>query len=214
MQTVKAQLTQLLPHYKIETLDCPEAIESIKKLYGVSLEEIPVTYGNRGLRFWEAGALMIYESPSGERLPLLHLKKQDPELIAHELVHFIRKDMDEMRFEELFAYRTSKRKWRAWWGPIFRNTLDVWIFLGCSMCSIIHPFCSAIPALWLLIKGVLLARDHKYLIRTAAMLKQIYPKEDPYHRLIHLTDAQILSKQHEPAGHKNLDSEKSIHNNR
>lgn len=193
MQSLKTQLEQRLPDLDIETLDSPEAIAIIKQLYGVHLNCIPVTYRKKGLRFWEAGALTIYQTADGLRLPLLQLKKIDPELIAHELVHFIRKDMDEMRFEEFFAYRTSTSKWRAWWGPIFRKPIDVWIFLGASLSSLIHPLCSLLPIFWFLFKTVLLARDHRLLKIAAASLKQTHPQDDPYHRLIHLTDAQILA---------------------
>ena len=213
MQTFKAQLEKLLPRCRIETLNCPEALEIVQKLYGIRLSDVPVTFSKKRLRFWEAGALVIYQTEEGQRLPLLHLKKQDPELIAHELVHFIRRDLDETRFEELFAYRTSKQKWRAFWSPLFRTTSDVWIFFGCLACSIVHPFCNVLPLIWLGFKSLTLKRDHRHLQRAAEYLKQIRPNEDPFHRLIHLTDSQILelsAKKYKPGYQKDLRGQQGI----
>lgn len=79
------------------------------------------------LPFWYGAMTWICEY-QGNKIPILELpektrgiglKKED--LIAHEKIHFLRAAFSEPRFEEILAYRTSRAKWRKYFGPIFEK---------------------------------------------------------------------------------------------
>lgn len=50
------------------------------------------------------------------------------EVLAHEAVHVARSAFQEPKWEELFAYRTSRYRWRRWLGPCIESPWEVWLF--------------------------------------------------------------------------------------
>jgi len=72
------------------------------------------------------------------------------ELLAHELCHAMRQDLQEPTLEEFFAYRTGNSRLRRYLGNCFVSTWDAWFFLLpmllLPLAQIVRIFFA--PALW------------------------------------------------------------------
>ena len=97
---------------------------------------------SKGLRPWEAAAAWIEEDPQIGRRVSIQIKNSFlsrfyplEETVAHEMVHAMRLMFDERRFEEILAFRTSKNRFRRYFGPLFsqpREALGFVLLLAVS----------------------------------------------------------------------------------
>lgn len=119
-----------------------ESAEITKKLFHAVPDWVKIFRSAKGLHFWEAAATWIEEDPRAGRTATIQIKNSFlnrfypfEETIAHEMVHAMRLMFDERRFEEILAFRTSKNRFRRYFGPLFsrpRDALGFILFLGLS----------------------------------------------------------------------------------
>jgi hypothetical protein len=121
--------------------------EITKKLFHASPGWVEIRESSKGLRPWEAAAAWIEEDPQTGRRVSIQIKNSFlsrfyslEETIAHEMVHAMRLMFDEKRFEEILAFRTSKNRFRRYFGPLFskpRESLGFVLLLAVSWaCSL------------------------------------------------------------------------------
>lgn len=88
--------------------------EIVEFLFGPQdFSAIRFNYSNEGLRAWEAGATWGKEirlQPAFKNKTCWRLAERD-EVIAHEIVHALRSELNEPMFEEMLAFSTAQ-KWR------------------------------------------------------------------------------------------------------
>lgn len=112
---------------------------NLSHLYDISPDWIVAHYSNRNLTFFQGAATWIIEK-DGLRIPLVQLKEKfemgkllnfyhREEILAHEAVHAARMQFDEPYFEEIFAYKTSPKIWRRFFGPLFQRPWEAIVFL-------------------------------------------------------------------------------------
>ena len=129
-----------------------------QKIFGFSIDWVPVVFSNRKLSFFEGAAAWIFqetkESPEEAFLQLRKgLRGKDTllgyypvdELVGHELVHVSRMAFKEPLFEEMLAYETSNSPFRKSYGPLFRQPKEVNFFL---ITLVLPLFGTFIPYLW------------------------------------------------------------------
>lgn len=106
----------------------------LKKIFSIDSVQVELSYSNRGLSFLEGGALFLTTPP---RLQLRHHFQKNKrylglyskeEVVAHELVHYMRAGFEEPLFEEFLAYQTSKSRLRRFLGPILRSSGETLLF--------------------------------------------------------------------------------------
>lgn len=119
-----------------------EAEQITDPLYGIKPEWTPIFFSNYQLSPWHGGCAWIFqlneETPTAAFLQLrarfrvqtkyLGIYRRE-ELIAHELSHVGRMMYNEPKFEELLAFRSSKCKWRQFFGPIFQSSRETLFFI-------------------------------------------------------------------------------------
>lgn len=119
--------------------DWEGALEKIKVLYDAKPDWIVAHYDNKGLTFFQGAATWIV-GQDGLRIPLIQLRKSfdsgsllklysREEVLSHEMVHAMRMQFDEPKFEEIFAYKTSRRLYRRLLGPLFQKPWEATLFL-------------------------------------------------------------------------------------
>lgn len=167
-------------------------IEELPKLpFGFSVKSLPIFCSRKRLSLWQGASTWIFEDEFGFKLPLIQLKKtrfcSKEELLAHELVHFARVAYDEPKYEEIFAYMTSKNKLRRILGPLFRNRSDPYIFI---VLAILAPITWTPLAIYCFHKGLLLWKDHRFLRNCLNKLRNTC-KKDSLAIALHLTDKEI-----------------------
>lgn len=130
-----------------ETIDCfltdrdwESANARMEALYDCAADWIIAHYSNDQLSFFQGAATWIVRKKE-LRIPIIQLKEKfesgsllklygRDEVLAHEAVHAVRMQFDEPKFEEIFAYRTSKRWWRRWFGPLFQKPWEAYLFIA------------------------------------------------------------------------------------
>lgn len=126
------------------------AAARVRELFDVSPDGVRVTWGRKGLMPWEGAATWIEEGQEGRTCSIQintswasRLYPQE-ELIAHEMVHALRCTLDENRFEEILAYRTSKNRFRRYFGPLFsqprESTIFVLLLVGSWLLALLQLF--------------------------------------------------------------------------
>jgi len=181
-----------------------------QKLFGFSIDWVPVIFSNRKLSFFEGAAAWIFQekddSPKEAFLQLRkNLKDQDKlygyysvqELVAHELVHVARMAFEEPLFEEMLAYETSTSSFRKMWGPLFRQPKEMNIFLMTlvlPLFGLFIPYLWTIPLLTLLFFIVRLFIHRRAFDRKKMEIKDAIPKEHQGLYLLALSDEEILEK--------------------
>lgn len=113
-----------------------DALDITHALFNARPDWVEVRYDKKGLLPWEGAAAWIEESPEHGRKCTIQLKPSriarlypQHEMIAHEMVHAMRLMFDEDRFEEILAFRTSKNRFRRYFGPLFSRPIETKIFL-------------------------------------------------------------------------------------
>lgn len=118
------------------------ALDLAETLYAISPSWIPLFYSNYKLAPWHGGCAWIFqqndETPTGAFLQLrrnfaskesyLGLYDRN-ELMAHELSHVGRMCFNELRFEEILAYRSSPSPLRRWLGAIAQSSSETSAFI-------------------------------------------------------------------------------------
>lgn len=129
----------------------------VEALFGISPDWIPVEYSNEGLKPWE-GAATWFEKGS-VRIQLrngfkkgvyLGMYRRD-EVLAHELVHLARMAFEEPKYEEVFAYLTSKSKFRRLLGALFRRPIESTLFVITAffpLVGVVMGSAEWFPVLW------------------------------------------------------------------
>ncbi len=183
-----------------------EAHTCTQNLFDFSADWVKAFYSKKQLPFWQGAVTWMGDPP----LIQLHpgLKKGNylrlysrKEVLAHEAVHAMRTPLSASRFEEYFAYLTS-RSWRSKFGPLFRTSGEGTLFLCLLALSTLAAYLSIwMPALgwvfglpWiLLILGVLrLGWMHRVLRRCEKHLRGALPRPDQARFvLVRLTDQEI-----------------------
>jgi len=139
--------------------DWETANQRIEVLYDCVPDWIVAHYSNNQLSFFQGAATWIVRK-KGLRIPLIQLKEKfesgsllklygRDEVLAHEAVHAVRMQFDEPKFEEIFAYKTSKRWWRRWFGPLFQKPWEAYLFIALLFiplaCEVFEILDHAIP---------------------------------------------------------------------
>lgn len=150
---------------------------TIKKLFGIVPEWVPIVFTNHRMLPWHGGSAWIFQitdnSPTSAFFQLrksfetsskyLGLYDRE-ELLAHESAHIGRMMFEEPKFEEMLAYRTAKSGFRRWFGSIVQSSweslLFVFVLLLCFLGDLIIAF-SGYPdpnhsTLWIKLIPVLL----------------------------------------------------------
>ncbi|MCH9614488.1 MAG: hypothetical protein SP1CHLAM54_15510 [Chlamydiia bacterium] len=146
-------------------------------LYGAKPDHLQVT--EKKVPFWQAGYA------EGEKITV---RKSTKEVLEHEAVHVMRAQFEEPRFEEYFAYQTSPWWHRRFFGPLFKSNTEIILLLIASILSFISPL---IPVS--LFSLFILRRlfDGLTIRRAKKRFSKAYPKVDPLHLLVRLTDKEI-----------------------
>jgi hypothetical protein len=142
------------PFLKNEKISLDGVVERLKKLFGIASCHFLAVFGSDRLALWEGGATFFFEDEEKINIPILQVKKRFKkgwwsklypleEILAHEAVHAMRISFNENRFEEIFAYKTSKN-WRSFFGALFSRPFESWIFLLSILLSLF--FLSPLPA--------------------------------------------------------------------
>lgn len=125
-----------------------EAGEITARLFDFRADWIPIAYSNAQLMPWHAA--MTWISEEGPSIQLRKAFKKGSylrtyfrdEVLAHEAVHGARMAFDEPRFEELFAYCTSKKNWKRLLGPLFRFSWESTLFAFLLLCPLLSQSAS------------------------------------------------------------------------
>lgn len=114
-----------------------EALDKTVQLYDVKPDWVPGFFANESFgALWGGCALSDPES----NLVLFIIRKtfrkkrkflvyDRQELMAHELTHAAHQSIDELKYEEYFAYRTSRSRLRKFFGGCFIYKFDAMCFL-------------------------------------------------------------------------------------
>ncbi|NGX39149.1 MAG: hypothetical protein KR126chlam1_00471 [Chlamydiae bacterium] len=202
--------------YFLTDTDWSGALKKTETLYGFAPNWIVAHYSDRRLPFFQGAATWIVER-EGVRVPLIQLRTRfdqgsymkiyrREEVLAHEAVHAMRMQFDEPYFEEIFAYKTSSRFYRRFFGPIFMRPWESYIFIlllfspiGVEVARFFVPelglyaFFGFLPALFL---GVLLIRlflSQMILFFSLRYIKGfLQPSVKPLAAAVRLSDSEIF----------------------
>ncbi len=204
-----ARAPRLLPSTTVP----PEPLARISALFDASPDWIQIDPKARGLMPWEGAATWIEDHPQLGRTCTIQthdtwasrLYPQE-EVIAHEMVHAMRLMFDEDRFEEILAYRTSKNRFRRYFGPLFSNPseskwflillLASWLVIGAEWLlerPLGGDFFLFAPFLVLCIAVFRLVRSQSLFSSALSRLDQVLPTQGKALAVaLSLTDAEII----------------------
>lgn len=119
-----------------------EASNETQTLYGIKPAWVPVFFSNEKLSAWQGGAAWIFQWDETSSLgALIQLRKSfekkevylglwsRKELLTHELAHVGRMGFEEKKYEEVLAYRSSKRFFTRYFGPLFQSSFESMSFV-------------------------------------------------------------------------------------
>ena len=114
----------------------------IQDVFGASPDWVNIHFSHKGLLPWEGAATWIEENEEGIPGASIQIKPSfftwlypQEEVIAHEMVHAMRLKFEERRFEEILAFRTSKNRFRRYFGPLFTHPGETKGFMVCMLGS-------------------------------------------------------------------------------
>lgn len=159
----KENFLQRIQNFYLENKNLVKSKFSFKKLedlFDIAPDWAQFQYTNRGLRFWEAALLEVKNHTYTLKLKKVFEKKNKylglyhkDELIAHECCHLGRLFFNEPKYEEIFAYHTSKGL-RRYIGPLFSTSFESLILMCLLPISILSDFMLFLPNWsWFLLKG-------------------------------------------------------------
>ncbi len=140
---------------------CSESLDTAERLYDIKPSWVQIEYTNLGLRFWEAA--QVESSPNYFRFRLRKSFLNHPkylgiyskeEILAHEFAHVGRMNFPPSRFEEIFAFQTSKR-FREVIGPLFSTPNQSFAVVVLSTMSLLGDFLlKETPYVWAFFKAL------------------------------------------------------------
>lgn len=200
-----------------ETAVLQPGLQETKRLYDIYPDWVPLFFSNTGLWLWHAGSSWIFQKEKGSPLgALLQLRKSfykrssflfyhRDEIVAHELCHIGRMAFEEKQFEELLAYRTSKRFFPRYFGPILQSVgesrlfmivlftlllMDLFLLFMGALDSYFQLFyLKLIPVLMVAFAGMRLWKRHRVIRQAEENLKGVW--NEPAFILYRLTDSEI-----------------------
>ena len=126
----------LRPELAIPAEIMAEAAELNRQAYAFSAAWVPGFFLSKSLGALWGGCAIVFNS--GLRVFIIRaafakarrwLIYRRDELLSHELCHAARAQMNDRRFEELFAYRLSFSRFRRRYGDCFQSSADALLFL-------------------------------------------------------------------------------------
>lgn len=180
--------------------------ERLQSLFGFSPQWVSASFSSKGLLPWEAAATWVDD----KHIYAIRLKKGslvsrlvDPcEVLAHEATHAARARFSESRFEEVFAYLTSKSRWRALVGPLFRNSTEgLCLVLLVALGSLSNCFESTLFILFYCVAALVVLYLSFRLLQSRRFLEKAAKNIEPFLQdpkkvkafLFRLSDEEILS---------------------
>ncbi len=119
-----------------------ENLKLAQEIFSAFPDWIKIHFSQKGLLLWEGAATWIEENAEGVREASIQIKSSfftqlypREEIIAHEMVHAMRLMFEERRFEEILAFRTSKNRFRRYFGPLFTHPGETKGFVICMLGS-------------------------------------------------------------------------------
>jgi len=163
--------------------------------YDIAPDWVSIIYGNKNLAFWEGAATWI--SPEEITIQIKKNKLSsfysEQEIIKHELIHAVRASFNEPKFEEFLAYRTSLKKWRQIFGPIFQSHWEAYPFLLLLFFPLLGVFGFLLCIGMFLFLFLRLFKRHQTLDRCAKKLKMLLEKkEEVWPMILRLRDTEII----------------------
>ncbi|HSX11896.1 MAG TPA: hypothetical protein VLF61_00195 [Rhabdochlamydiaceae bacterium] len=127
--------------------DWKEARALTDQLFGFSIDWAVAYYSDKKLPFFQGAATWLIEK-QGIQIPMIQLKTRleqaalykmyhKKEILAHESVHAARMAFHAPRFEEIFAYMSSRSPVRKWLGPMFQKSWESYLFFILLIGSVI-----------------------------------------------------------------------------
>lgn len=189
---------------------CPESLHTAQRLYDIKPNWVKVEYTDLGLRFWEAAHVEV--SSKHFHFQLRKSLRDNPkylglyckkEILAHEFAHVGRMKFPASRFEELFAFQTSK-KMRQWLGPLFSNPKQSLTLVVLTMMSLLGDFLlmrtplawlffKALPLLYFIYLGICLGFTRRQYAQTVKKLKKMIKDPDNARYIAYrLTEKEII----------------------
>lgn len=171
-----------------------------EELYGFSPEAIWGFFSKKKLPIWYGAMTWVMEDDT----PIIQFRKKKlfgyslEEVASHEAVHAFRSDFSGDRFEEIFAYQTSKNKLRRKIGPLFRSPWQIRGFFLTLFVPWLSPpsylFMSyVIPFGYLVIQWFRLQFDYKLFEKAFVSVKAHFPKSpNPLAILVRMSEEEIL----------------------
>ena len=186
-----------------------QVVANLHERFDVKINPPPILWDNKQLGFL-AGACYIGSGQYARILLNPVFKKQEKwfcysrdEVIAHELVHHQRRALDSIKYEEIIAYQTSDRRFRRYWGGIFRCPREPLVLVVLSILFFVVTVFEALNQSGFLIRScslVIFFAYTSYLILRHWLCMQAFLKVakslrskdlNPMERLIHWDDAAI-----------------------
>lgn len=173
--------------------------ESLAQMFDVKPLYISAFYSNRSLALWQGAATWIegrffhsIQLREGLRKGTYLRLYSREEVLAHESIHAARSGFDEKRFEELFAYMTSEKKWRRVLGPILQRPWEAWPFILFLAIGVFSPAGYLMASLWTGLGFIRLIGQHRTLNRAAnRILEWTQSSKRTRAILFRLTDREI-----------------------
>ena len=119
-----------------------DAAPVMRQLFDIVPHWIPIIFTNHRLAPWHGGCAWIFqftdESPVAAFFQLRRIFAtatdylwiyNREELITHESAHVGRMVFEEPKYEEVLAYRSSRSKFRRWFGPIVQSSWEAIVFM-------------------------------------------------------------------------------------
>ena len=125
LERVRLLESAAAPEHALSSEEWKEVHEITERLFDFSVDWVKAFYSDKGLPFWEGAGTWMEKAPQiqikssfRKRSRISFYRKE--EILAHESVHAARMAYHCPRFEEHFAFLTSRCGFRKILGPLFR----------------------------------------------------------------------------------------------
>lgn len=203
---------ELIEGLELDKIVSKQVFALTSRLFDIVPDWLSVIHRRKGLAFWEGAVTWLDPRPEGYRLAAIQVREElnrsflsryypEDEVLAHEIVHAVRSDFDEVAFEEILAYQTSQKRWRRYLGPLLQQPRETQLFLGLLLFSVLvqwlsfvyllPSWCSfalGLPWLVLVFGCVRLYKNQRLFQRC---LKNLGGRQESLAIALRLTDAEI-----------------------
>ncbi|MBP9841131.1 MAG: hypothetical protein KBC64_01745 [Simkaniaceae bacterium] len=163
-------------------------IVDLSSPYGITPDWLQCSENPSSL-FWFQGAATSIDENSVSITFKKNRFVSKEEMLRHEAVHAVRGQFNENKFEEIFAYATSSKKYRRLIGPLFRTEKQTLFLMASCLIGFFFP---PIPYLVIGTYALLLTFYQRRLTHTLTLIKDLIGDKDPMSMALHLTDREIL----------------------